>query len=182
MTCLVTGSGAIGTGYGLSDPMRVGMPSLSYTTRPGVTVMVSTGSGGPSIGSGTFQTGSHEICGSVAARTCRAVVTTSMFMICSGSPVVLEVVPNSVVPVGSQLRIAAFVAIDDDGWAERDAHLIGAARHVEQHQQILAKPSSAEARRRRGLPFGSTWPSDSACGSRGQTSGERRVASSTWFT
>ena len=86
MTCLVTGSGAIGTGYGLSEKMRVGMPSLSYTTRPGVTVMVSSGSGGPSIGRGMFQTGSHEICGSVAARTCRAVVTTSMFMICSGIP------------------------------------------------------------------------------------------------
>ena len=48
--------------------------------------MVSDGSGGPSIGRGTFQTGSHEIWGSVAARTCRAVVTTSMFMIWSGIP------------------------------------------------------------------------------------------------
>ena len=99
MTCLVTGSGAIGTGYGLSETMRVGMPSLSYTTRPGVTVMVSDGSGGPSIGSGMFQTGSHEIWGSVAARTFRAVVTTSMFMIWSGIPLPPAEIPKSAEPV-----------------------------------------------------------------------------------
>ena len=57
--------------------------------------MVSSGSGGPSIGSGMFQTGSHEICGSVAARTCRAVVTTSMFMIWSGIPLLPAATPNS---------------------------------------------------------------------------------------
>jgi hypothetical protein len=37
-------------------------------------------------------------------------------------------------PGGSQLRIAAFVSIDDDRWSEGDAHLIGAGRNVEQHQ------------------------------------------------
>lgn len=78
--------------------MRVGIPSLSYTTNPGTTVMVSEGSGAPSIGSGMFQTGSHEIWGSVAARTFRAVVITSMFMIWSGSPVLPDDTPNNAVP------------------------------------------------------------------------------------
>ena len=111
-----------------------------------------------------FQTGSHEICGSVAARTCRAVVTTSMFMICSGSPVCAEVVPNSAVPVDSQVASPRSSRSTDDGWSEGDAHLIGAARHVEQHQQILDRgPLVLPKTRtdRRSFRSARTWPSDS---------------------
>ena len=56
----------------------------------------------PSILSGTFQSGSHEICGSVAALVLAAVVTTSMASICSGRPVFendnLEPAASSLVP------------------------------------------------------------------------------------
>ena len=133
----------------------------------------------PRSASGMFQTGSHEICGSVAARTFRAVVTTSMFMIWSGIPLLLVATAEQRGPGRSQGDIAAFVTIDDDGRADRDAHLVGAARHVEQHQEILAEPSLAEG----GEPGRGRHASRPAAGVGGSArSGERRTASSARLT
>ena len=126
-----------------------------------------------------FQTGSHEIWGSVAARTFRAVVTTSMFMIWSGIPLPAAEMPKSVEPGRSQRDIAALVAIDRDGRAERDAHLIGAARNVEQHQEVLTELPSCRTRTAGGCRFD---PRLAVAAGVPAMSEERRAASSARLT